>query len=75
MSYSIVWKFRKDGVVVNRRDLSADSLRAALEKFYREEPDAYVVRAYEHTPIDAHVLDATIASISPAMPDWGTYGT
>lgn len=60
MSYSIVWKIREKGVVVFRRDFKEDDdirdLSHALEVFRREEPDAYIVRAYKHEPIDPNLL-------------------
>lgn len=60
MSYSIVWKLREKGVVVFRKDFGEDDnirdLAHALEVFRRDEPDAYIVRAYRHEPIDPHLL-------------------
>lgn len=57
MNYSIVWKIREGGTVTFRRDLNdMRDLAHALEVFRREEPDAYVVRAYAHEPIDPAVL-------------------
>lgn len=57
MNYSIVWKIREGGVVTFRRELEdMPNLPAALEAFRREEPDAYILRAYAHTPVDPWVL-------------------
>ena len=57
MNYSIVWKIREGGFVTFRRELEdMRSLEHALEVFRREEPDAYVVRAYVHEPIDPALL-------------------
>ena len=61
MNYSIVWKIREGGVVTFRRDLDdMRDLTHAMETFRREEPEAYVVEAYAHTPINPHLLNEVL---------------
>lgn len=63
-NFSIVWKLREKGSVVFRCDLEDQpSLAAAMETFRRQEPTAYVVRAYQHEPIDPEVLDAVLRHV------------
>jgi folate-dependent phosphoribosylglycinamide formyltransferase PurN len=57
MNYSIVWKLRPGGLVTFRHELTdMPSLAAALEAFRRAEPEAYLVQAYAHQPIDPVLL-------------------
>lgn len=64
MNYSIIWKLRPGGLVTFRRDLDdMPTLAAALEAFRRIEPDAYVVRAYAHEPIDPALLAGTLEHV------------
>jgi hypothetical protein len=64
MNYSIIWKLREGGLVTFRFEVeNAATLADALESFRRQEPEAYIVRAYAHEPIDPGLLAGLVAHL------------
>jgi len=77
MNYSIVWKIRENGAVTFRRDLDdMPSLADALAKFRREEPEAYIVRAYVHEQIHPELLAGVLNHVeqTAAADGWRSLG-